>query len=112
MWDKRAEYLDNDSDSVKMVLDQGFGDTKLVDVRLLGVYAPKLDDPGGKECQEFISQWFISHSSSKGRWDFIVTTTQMGRFEFVAVVTDLTASSNLNAEMAKFVYEKGWEAIK
>ncbi len=41
MWDKRAEYLDNsDGDSVKMVLDQGFGDTKLVDIRLFGRLCP------------------------------------------------------------------------
>lgn len=108
MWDKRAEYLDNDSGSVKMVLDQGFGDTKLVDVRLLGIHAPELSTTNGKACQNFISEWFANNNSSGDRWGFIVTTTQRGRFDYVAVVTDLTSSSNLNAELAEFMYHYGY----
>lgn len=108
MWDKRAEYLGNSGDSVKMVLDQGFGDTKLVDVRLLGVYAPEFSEPGGKECQEFIKEWFDRNNPSANRWAFIVTTTQVGRFEYVAVVTNLTVTSNLNAEIADFIHKNGY----
>lgn len=107
MWDKRAEYLDNEADSVKMVLDQGFGDTKLVDVRLLGIYVPAA---GAVDCKMFISDWFARFERDKSpRWNFIVTTTQIGRFEFVAVVTDLSISSNLNAELAKYINENHWK---
>lgn len=109
MWDKRAEYLDNDSGSVKMVLDQGFGDTKMVDVRLLGIYAPEIITPEGKQCKEFISEWFENNNPTTTRWGFVVTTTQMGRFDFVAVITDLSFSSNLNAELARFINESDWK---
>ncbi len=117
MWDKRAEYLDNnDGDSVKMVLDQGFGDTKLIDVRLLGVYAPELSQPGGKECKDFVSEWFEKNSIDGIRWEFIVTTVRMKRTDreqtslsrYVAVVTNLTSTSNLNAEISQFIQDNGY----
>lgn len=110
MWIKRAEYLKNESDTVKMVLDQGFGDTKLVNLRLLGVYAPEIDETGGKECQAFISKWFSDHGISDARWEFIVTTIEVKDVpnQYVAVVTDLTVTSNLNAELSQFIHENGY----
>lgn len=117
MWDKRAEYLDNhDGDTVKMVLDQGFGDTKLIDVRLLGVYAPELSEEGGKECQAFVEEWFETHKLDGTRWEFIVTTVRMKRSDkeqttlsrYVGVITDLTSTSNLNAEVSQFIQDKGY----
>lgn len=117
MWDKRAEYLDNnDGDSVKMVLDQGFGDTKLVEIRLLGVYAPELSQPGGPECQEFVSSWFNKNNPTQTRWGYIVTTIRMKRTDkeqttfnrYVAVVTNMANTSNLNAEVAEFIHTNGY----
>lgn len=117
MWDKRAEYLDNhDGDTVKMVLDQGFGDTKLIDVRLLGVYAPELSQSGGKECQKFVSDWFASNAIDGVRWEFIVTTVRMKRADkeqttlsrYVGVITNQTVSSTLNAEISQFIHDKGY----
>lgn len=117
MWDKRAEYLDNhDGDTVQMVLDQGFGDTKLVDIRLLGVYAPELSEPGGKECKEFVAEWFAKNQAVGARWSFVVTTVRMKRTDkeqstlsrYVAVITNLTTTSNLNAEISEFIHENGY----
>ena len=117
MWDKRAEYLNNhDGDTVKVVLDQGFGDTKLVDVRLLGVFAPELSQPGGKECQEFVAAWFEANHTPGNRWSFIVTTVRMKKTDseqttlsrYVGVITNMTSSSNLNAEVTRFIHEKGY----
>ena len=117
MWDKRAEYLSNhDGDTIKMILDQGFGDTKLIDVRLLGVYAPELSQPGGLECQEFVKSWFDRYYLPSTRWSYIVTTSRMKRTDreqmtlnrYVAVVTDLASASNLNAEISEFIYKNGY----
>lgn len=105
MWDKRAEFLSNvDGNSVKMVLDQGFGDTKLVFLRLLGIYAPALDAKGGPECQKFVSDWFESNTPNFGRWGFVVTTAQIDSNNFVAVITNLDNSKNLNAELAEYIH--------
>lgn len=117
MWDKRAEYLSNhDGDNAKMILDQGYGDTKLLEVRLLGVYAPELDQTGGPECQEFVSEWFIAHNPSMTRWGYIVTTSRMKRTDkeqmtlnrYVGVVTNMANTSTLNAEVAEFIHANGY----
>lgn len=109
MWDKRAEYLNNiDGNTVKVVLDQGFGDTKLVTVRLLGVYAPEISKPGGPECKKFVSDWFERWGREKDRWGFVVTTSQLSSDQFVGVVTDVALSSNLNAELTEFIHENGY----
>ncbi len=109
MWDKRAEHLKTvDGNIVKMVLDQGFGDTKLVTVKLLGIYAPSIDKAGGPECKEFMDEWFDKHRSSS-RWAFIVTTTQLASGDFVVSITDIGINSNLNAELAAFINTNGYE---
>ncbi len=117
MWDKRAEYLSNkDGNSIKMVLDQGFGDTKLVDIRLLGVNAPTLTQTGGVECADFVESWFIKNNPSQARWSYIVTTFRMQRTDrervssnrYVVAVTNMENTSNLNAEMAEFIQTKGY----
>lgn len=117
MWDKRAEYLSNtDGDTVKVILDQGFGDTKLVTVRLLGVFAPELSEPGGPECQEFVQRWFEENPSSTTRWGFIVTTSRMKRTDkeqmtldrYVGVITDIGITTNLNAEITEFIHTNGY----
>jgi endonuclease YncB( thermonuclease family) len=59
MWDRRATLYDvHDGDTVTVVLDQGFGDTKRIKVRLLGVYAPELNETGGTDCRNFVKEWF------------------------------------------------------
>lgn len=109
MWDKRAEHLKTiDGNSVKLVLDQGFGDTKLVTVRLLGIYSQELNQPGGPECKKFVDEWFDKHGSSD-RWSFVVTTSQLPSGEIVALITDIMNSSNLNAELAEFIQVNGYQ---
>lgn len=117
MWDKRAEFLgNNDGDNVKVVLDQGFGDTKLVSIRLLGVYAPELDQPGGPECKEFVEKWFAKYSTDRTRWDFVVTTARMKTTDreqmtfnrYVGVITDSAITSNLNYELTEFIHANGY----
>lgn len=109
MWDKRAEYLHNvDGGTVKMILDQGFGDTKLVTIGLLGIYAPGLDEKGGLECKAFVQEWFENNTSAKTRWNFIVTTSKLDEDRFVAVVANQKNEFTLNALVAEFIHTNGY----
>lgn len=117
MWDKRAEYIRNhDGDNATMMLDQGHGDTKLLEVRLMGVFAPELREPGGKECQEFIEEWMHRNDVAGTRWKYIVITARMKTVDkeqmtftrYVGTITSLSGASNLNAELIEFIRIKGY----
>lgn len=118
MWDRRAEYLSNyDGDTVKVTLDQGFGDTKTIDVRLFGVYAPEIREPGGIECRDFLNSWFKSQSIlTVSRWSFIVTTAlmkvadreQKSLDRYLGTITSLSGTRNLNLEIMQFIVSKGY----
>lgn len=112
MWDRRSEYLENhDGDTIKMTLDQGFGDTKLVDIRLLGVFAPELKQVGGIECQAFVQEWFKAHAVKGTRWGFVTTTARMKITDreqktldrYVGIVTSLDGTENLNLAIMQFI---------
>ena len=118
MWDRRAEYLGNhDGDTVRVNLDQGFGEIKeSFDVRLLGVYCPELSEPGGPECQKFVAAWFKRHKLPRVRWSFVVITARMKRTDreettlsgYVGTITSLDGTANLNAEISEFVRSRGY----
>lgn len=114
MWDKRAEYLSNaDGNTVKLVLDQGFGDTKLVTLRLLGIRAPEISDPGGPECQAFVEEWFNERTFDKSpRWNFIATTSQIDEDRYAAVISDVDNQRTLNSALADFIHENGYTVKK
>ena len=116
MWDKRAKVLSNhDGDTLTMLLDQGFGQTTEIQVRLLGVFAPELSQIGGKECQAFVSDW-VEKNSFGYKWPFIVTTIRGVRSDketvtlarFVAIVETIDHHSNLNADIQAYVLECGY----
>lgn len=110
MWDKRAEFLKlTDDNKIKMILDQGFGDTKLVTLRLLGIYSQAVTPKGAEECKQFIKDWFEKNNPKKLRWGFIVTTSQISSNEFVGLVTDIGINANLNAELADFINANGYQ---
>lgn len=110
-------YLDNyDGDTVKVILDQGFSDTKQVDIRLLGVYAPELSQPGGKEVRDFVTEWFMKNGHEIAKWKFVVTTARMKVADreqktldrYVATITNLDGTANLNLEVMAFVMANGY----
>jgi len=99
-----------------MVLDQGFGDTKQIEVRLLGTYAPELGDPGGPETQDFVENWFTSRQKTLVRWNFIVTTIRMKTVDreqqsfnrWIGIITDINNTANLNADVIAFIEKNGY----
>lgn len=115
MWDRRAKYVSHhDGDTVTMLLDQGFRDNKEITVRLLGVYAPELSEPGGKETREYVEEWFYKFSNVS--WPYIVTTArmkvadkeQMTLDRYVGTITTLDGSNNLNVAVQYFITSHGY----
>jgi hypothetical protein len=117
MWDRRAKVLSvKDGDTLRVVLDQGFGDTKTIDLRLLGAFAPEHDEQGGSETREFVVTWLDEHDPDGDEWPFVVTTervragthevTTLGRY--VGTLTALDGYSILNEDINAFVASKGY----
>lgn len=114
MWDRRAQVADiKDGDTIVAILDQGFGDTKQISVRMLGVFAPELKQPGGPECRQFVIDWIAKQGPLK--WPFVVTTARtrtdhevetFGRY--VGTVTSLDGTDNLNLAVMSFVAANGY----
>lgn len=117
MWDKRASILDvHDGDSMTAMLDQGFGDTKTLKLRLLAVFAPELKkDRGGYETHAFAQQWLADRNNGS-EWPFIVITARTSRSDveqstlgrYVGTVTTLDGTQNLNAAISEFVTVNGY----
>jgi endonuclease YncB( thermonuclease family) len=112
MWDRRARIPENhDGDTITAVLDQGFGDTKTIKVRLAGVFAPELSQPGGPETTTFVHEWITQRSS--GSWPFVCTTvrtrtdtetTTLGRY----VAHIVCGTESLNDAINTFVAVNGY----
>lgn len=115
MWDRRARVVEvTDGDTLKVVLDQGFGDTKEISVRLLGTFAPESSQVGGKETKAFVQAWVAAQPAAT--WPVVVTTalTRSGQHEvqsfarYLGTVTSLDGTDNLNAEVSAFVAAHGF----
>lgn len=114
MHDRRAQYVDHhDGDSVTMMLDQDFWDTKTINIRLANVWAPELKDRGGPEVRDFVASWFSAFNIAK--WGFLVIThrtrtdkevTTLGRY--VADVMTIDGQFHLNSDVMKFIADRGY----
>lgn len=119
MWDKRAQITSvHDGDTITVTLDQGFGDTKEgMKIRLLGVYAPELSQPGGKETRDFVIAWLTSRAVAGIRFPFIITTARGPRSDreittlerYVAMVETIDHSENLNVDVSAYVAAQGYQ---
>lgn len=119
MHDRRAQYIDNhDGDNASMILDQDFGDTKLIEVRFAAVFAPELSEPGGVETKEYVTRWFqrAAVGAPYSRWPYIVTTLRMKRTDreqktldrYVGTIESWNRIMNLNHDVSQFISENGY----
>jgi endonuclease YncB( thermonuclease family) len=75
MWEYRAAPLRAvDGDTVRLLVDVGFHARLEIDVRLAGVMAPELDEPGGPEAAQFTARWLDAAMSPDRRWPLLVRT--------------------------------------
>ena len=50
-----------DGDTVQVEVDHGMQIKSIQNIRLLEVFAPELDEPGGKEMKALLEQWCEKH---------------------------------------------------
>jgi endonuclease YncB( thermonuclease family) len=115
MWDRRAHVEDaHDGDTLRVRLDQGFGDTKTLNLRLYETFAPELKQPGGAEAHQFVVDWLNEHNPDGDEWPFVVTTIRtradkeaqtLGRY--VGILHDVEGHC-LNDDVNDFVADKGY----
>jgi endonuclease YncB( thermonuclease family) len=116
MWDRRARIVTvKDGDTVRVTLDQGFGDTKTIDLRLLDTFAPEHDEPGGAETTAFATEWVEWNNPDHVDWPFVVTTLRikadthevqtLGRYVGTVRSDD---GDTLNAAVRDYVASEGY----
>lgn len=115
MYDRRAQYVENhDGDTAKLILDQGFYDTKLIHLRFANVWAPETDEPGGHEVQKYVQDWFNTNVDVKKKWNFIVVTYQVAGHDemsfnrYIGDVLTLDGKNTLASMVMKFIADKGY----
>jgi hypothetical protein len=99
----------HDGDSIKLEVDQGEDEHKIMPLRLKDVYAPELSKPGGEEIRAIAAYWCQIHW--RPGWPFIVQTiknrnvrTVMSLGRYMSIVwSDLSMTDSLNAHMIKAV---------
>lgn len=52
-----------DGDTVQVEVDHGMQIRSIQNIRLLGVFAPELSEPGGKEMKAVLQKWCSDHST-------------------------------------------------
>jgi hypothetical protein len=73
MFDYRAQLVNvADGDTLTILADQGFSGRQEEAIRLAGVSAPELRDPGGPECAAFTQAWM--GQLQLRRWPLYVMT--------------------------------------
>ncbi|QMP84494.1 nuclease-like protein [Streptomyces phage Endor1] len=104
-----------DGDTLKVQLDQGFGDTKTIDLRLYETWAPEKKELGGAETRAFVEGWLNEADPDGDEWPLVVTTIRvkanthevstLGRY--VGLVEDIEGRC-LNDDINDFVAQKGY----
>lgn len=78
MWDRRARVISpEDGDTLRITLDQGFGDTKTLNLRLRNTWAPEHNEPGGPETTAFVREWLARNTPEGEVWPFVVTMARV-----------------------------------
>lgn len=111
MWDKRAQVLRvKDGDTLEVMLDQGFGDTKTISIRLLSVWAPETDEPAAEEVSAYVKQWLMEHGWTNSKWPFVVVTMRtrtdrevMSFNRYITVLTSADGTDSLNADLVSYL---------
>ena len=115
MWDRRATVSRViDGDTVEAVLDQGYGDTKRIHVRLSKARAPERGQPGYKETAEYLERWLLERMRSL-TWPYVIVTQRLSSDvedmtfnRYVGVLWDSTETENASDAVNAFVLDNGY----
>ena len=104
----------HDGDTIAAVVDRGDDDLSVWWVRLKGVFAPELSQPGGPECRAFVMAWLADHGDGTD-WPLMLETFRTPRSDVdvktlsrqVGVVT-AADGANLNTDVQAFITAQGY----
>lgn len=111
----RIKVIDvHDGDSLWTQTDRGDRDQSAWLIRLKGVFAPELGQPGGPECRAFVVAWLADHHDGTD-WPFLLETFRTPRSDVdvrtlsrrVGVLTSEQGVS-LNPAVQTFVTANGY----
>jgi hypothetical protein len=82
-WGFRCQLLrPHDGDSFWVLADLGFNCRAQVELRLDGVHAPELAQPGGHETTEFVNGWLTANTRPRARvWPLWISVVQTATTE-------------------------------
>lgn len=106
----------HDGDTLAVLVDRGGPneDTSKWHVRLKGVFAPELAQPGGPECRAFVVAWLIDHGDGT-EWPVALETFRTPRSDLdettlsrILGVITAADGANLNTEVQAFITAHGY----
>jgi hypothetical protein len=118
-----AKDVIHDGDTVKLLIDQGFEGRAEKWIRLAGVSAPEISEPGGSTCRAFVIGWLDKRAQVPGgpppvlsrlRWPLRVVTDKTQAIEpiqvqsftrYVGWIYDLATGESLNEQVNALLAE-------
>lgn len=67
----------HDGDTIWLEIDRGFRDHSIRDLRLYGVFAPELSQPGGTDVRDFVTGWLRAEGDGGNHWPFQVDSVRV-----------------------------------
>lgn len=97
-----------DGDTIEVVLDHGMNIHSTQRLRLLDVWAPERNEPGGTECTSEAASWLAKRMGLVA-WPLLAHTLKDRRTfdRYVADVYDPVEADHLNDHMRRFIAERG-----
>ncbi len=96
-----------DGDTVRYLIDMGMYVRSAHAIRLLGVFAPELNDPGGREARAFVSEWHAihQHDESLAGWPYLIVTEKDRQTfnRYIGVVTCMSCGAPLNDDVNTYL---------
>lgn len=119
VWDRRARVVEVlDGDTVVCLLDQGFGTTITVSVRLEDTWAPEKHETGGVETRAYAAAWLATAAKLPGAradWPIVVETVRLRSdnseaMSFARYIGRITRTDGraLGADVSAFVRAAGY----
>jgi len=106
----------HDGDTLRLELDRGFDDRSVRDLRLYGVFAPELKQPGGLDTTAYVVGWLRAQADGAGSWPLAVDSLRvrddsheqvtLGRY--LAIVYSHDRTHCLNDDVMAYVKANGY----
>lgn len=93
-----------DGDTVRLTVDLGMYVRSSQSIRLLGVHAPELSQPGGDKAKRFVREWMEGHDGDEP-WNLMVVTEKDKQTfnRYIGTITCRTCGEVLNAAINEWL---------